>query len=153
MLKRTVQLFFILIGGTLGFIFIPELILFLSVDPVPLWIINPYIGALVGAIVLFLTTFWLADFIVDFLKVLEEQIVNAPVTDVIFGTLGLIVGLIVAYLIGIPLSAINIAVVSTVLPIFVTILLGYFGFRIGFKKRDELINLVALTRNLGKKKE
>ncbi|KHF39052.1 PIN/TRAM domain-containing protein [Halalkalibacter okhensis] len=153
MLKRIVQLFFVLVGGTLGFIFIPELIHILNFGEVPVWVTNSYAGAVIGAIIFFFATFWLADYIVNLMKLLEEAIVRAPVTDVLFGTMGLIVGLIVAYLIGIPLNAINIPIVSTVVPIFVTIFVGYFGFQIGFKKRDELINLFTLTRNLGKKKE
>ncbi|MDT8862317.1 PIN/TRAM domain-containing protein [Alkalihalobacillus sp. MEB130] len=153
MLKRIVQLFFVLVGGTLGFIFIPELIHILNFGEVPAWIMSSYAGAVIGAILFFFATFWLADYIVNVMKLLEEAIVRAPVTDVLFGTMGLIVGLIVAYLIGIPLNAINIPILSTFVPIFVTIFVGYFGFQIGFKKRDELINLFTLTRNLGKKKE
>ncbi|MFC0560691.1 PIN/TRAM domain-containing protein [Halalkalibacter alkalisediminis] len=153
MLKRIVQLFFVLVGGTLGFLYIPELIHIINLGEVPNWVTSSYAGAVFGAIILFIATVWLADYIVNVMRLLEEAIVRAPVTDVLFGTMGLIIGLIVAYLIGIPLNAINIPVVSTVLPIFVTIFLGYFGFQIGFKKRDELINLFTLTRNLGKKKE
>ncbi|GAE35301.1 PIN/TRAM domain-containing protein [Halalkalibacter akibai] len=153
MLKRIVQLFFVLVGGTLGFLFIPELIHIINLGEVPSWVTSSYAGAVFGAIILFIATFWLADYIVNVMKLLEEAIVRAPVTDVLFGTMGLIIGLIVAYLIGIPLNAINIPIVSTVLPIFVTIFVGYFGFQIGFKKRDELINLFTLTRSLGKKKE
>ncbi|WP_066159674.1 PIN/TRAM domain-containing protein [Halalkalibacter krulwichiae] len=153
MLKRIVQLFFVLVGGTLGFLYLPELIHIINLGEVPNWVTSSYAGAVFGAIILFFATFWLADYIVNLMKIMEEAIVRAPVTDVLFGTMGLIVGLIVAYLIGIPLNAINIPVVSTVLPIFVTIFVGYFGFQIGFKKRDELINLFTITRNLGKKKE
>ncbi|NEU32437.1 PIN/TRAM domain-containing protein [bacterium LRH843] len=153
MLKGIVQLFFVLIGGTLGFIFMPDLIQIINVNDVPTWAKTAYAGTVFGAIILYVATFWLSDYIVNLMKLLEEAIVRAPITEVLFGTLGLIIGLIVAYLIGIPLNTMNISVVSTVAPIFVTIFLGYFGFRIGFKKRDELINLMALTRNLGKKKE
>ncbi|WP_096202178.1 PIN/TRAM domain-containing protein [Bacillus sp. FJAT-45350] len=153
MLKRIVQLFFILVGGTLGFIFIPDLIHLLNMGQIPAWLTNSYAGAVYGAIILYLTTFWLADYIVGAMRLLEEAIVKAPVTDVLFGTMGLIFGLIVAFLIGIPLNTINIPVVSSVLPIFITFFLGYFGFQIGFKKRDELINLFSITNRLGKKKE
>ncbi|GAE31461.1 PIN/TRAM domain-containing protein [Halalkalibacter hemicellulosilyticus] len=153
MLKRMVQLFFLITGGTIGFLFIPDLIHILNVGEMPSWLLHPYAGAVIGAVLFYVLTFWLADYIVDFMKLMEEAIVKAPVTDVLFGSMGLIIGLIVAYLITIPLNAINFPFVSTVLPIFVTIFLGYFGFQIGFKKRDELINLFTITRNLGKKKE
>ncbi len=107
MLKGIVQLFFVLVGGALGFIFIPELIHITNIDDVPSWLVNSYTGAVIGAIMLFVTTFWFADYIVNLMKLLEEAIVRAPITDVLFGAMGLIIGLIVAYLIGIPLSAIN----------------------------------------------
>ncbi|ERN51031.1 PIN/TRAM domain-containing protein [Alkalihalophilus marmarensis] len=151
MLRWIVQLFFILMGGTLGFLFVPELIQVINFGETPAWLMSPYAGAVIGAVILFVTTFWLADYIVNLMKLVEEAIVKAPVTDVLFGSMGLIIGLIVAYLIGIPLNVIQIPVVSTIVPIFVTIFLGYFGFQIGFKKRDELINL--FTRNIGKDKK
>jgi len=153
MLKRIVQLFFVLVGGTLGFIFIPDLLRLLNIGELPAWIVSSYAGVVYGAIIFYLATFWLADYIVGLMKLLEESIVKAPVTDVLFGTLGLVFGLIVAFLIGIPLNTIPIPVVSSVLPIFITFFLGYFGFQIGFKKRDELINLFSITNKLGKDKK
>ena len=153
MLKRIVQLFFVLIGGTLGFIFIPDLIHLLNIGDLPAWLVNSYAGTVYGAIIFYLATFWIADYIVGLMRVLEEAIVKAPVTDVLFGTLGLVFGLIVAFLIGIPLNTIPIPVVSSVLPIFITFFLGYFGFQIGFKKRDELINLFSITNRLTKDKK
>lgn len=153
MLKRIVQLFFVLVGGTLGFVFIPDLIHLLNLGDIPSWLISSYAGAVYGAIILYFTTFWLADYIVGLMKLLEEAIVKAPVTDVLFGTTGLIFGLIVAFLIGIPLGTIQVPVVSTVVPIFVTFFLGYFGFQIGFKKRDELISLFSITSRLNREKK
>ncbi|WP_209125297.1 PIN/TRAM domain-containing protein [Alkalihalobacillus sp. BA299] len=153
MLKRIVQLFFVLIGGTLGFLFIPDLIEILNLGELPSWVMSSYAGAVFGAIIFYLTTFWLADYIVGLMRLMEESIVKAPITDVLFGTMGLIVGLIVAYLIGIPIDAIKVPVISSVLPIFITFFLGYFGFQIGFKKRDELINLFSAAQRKDKKKD
>ncbi|RSL29435.1 PIN/TRAM domain-containing protein [Salibacterium salarium] len=153
MLKRIVQLFFVLAGATLGFIFIPEFISILDYGSIPAWLGNPYIGAVIGAIVLFVATFWIADYIVNGMRVLEEMIVKAPVTDVLFGTLGLVFGLVVAFLIGIPLGSVEFPVISSVLPIFITFFLGYFGFQVGFKKRDELKNLFPASRAATTKKK
>ncbi|WP_216831107.1 PIN/TRAM domain-containing protein [Alkalihalobacterium elongatum] len=153
MLKRIVQLFFVLIGGTLGFLFIPDLIEILNLGELPPWVLSSYAGAVFGAIIFYLSTFWLADYIVGLMRLMEEAIVKAPITDVLFGTMGLIVGLIVAYLIGIPIDAIQVPVISSVLPIFITFFLGYFGFQIGFKKRDELINLFSVAHKKDKKKD
>ncbi|KGA98342.1 hypothetical protein AJ85_14700 [Alkalihalobacillus alcalophilus ATCC 27647 = CGMCC 1.3604] len=149
MLRRIIQLCFILVGGTLGFIYIPELIQLLDLGSG--WMASPYVGVVIGALLLFIISLWLADHFVGFIKVLEEAIVKAPVTDVLFGSMGLIIGLIVAFLI--PLNAVEIPVISTILPIFLTLLLGYLGFQIGFKKRDELVQVFTVTKQLGKDKK
>ncbi len=151
MLKRIVQLFFLVIGGALGIFLIPKVMNVLEIGAVPL-LEGSYVRAIIGAIILFLTTFWLVDYIVQLIKHIEEALVKAPVTDVLFGTLGLISGLIVAYLILIPIREITIQVISTVLQVFFTLLLGYLGFQVGFKKRNELLGLFTLPQRSGKKK-
>ncbi|EEL52548.1 MULTISPECIES: PIN/TRAM domain-containing protein [Bacillus cereus group] len=151
MLKRIVQLFFLVIGGALGIYLIPKVINVLNIGAIPL-LEGSYVRAIIGAIILFLTTFWLVDYIVQLIKHIEEALVKAPVTDVLFGTLGLISGLIVAYLILIPIREFTIPVISTVLQIFFTLLLGYLGFQVGFKKRNELLGLFTLPQRGGKKK-
>ncbi|CAM4344856.1 hypothetical protein BAMA_11630 [Bacillus manliponensis] len=151
MLRRIVQLFFLVIGGALGIFLIPKLIDILNIGSVP-WLEESYARAIIGAIILFLTTFWLVDYIVQLIKHIEEALVKAPVGDVLFGTLGLISGLIVAYLILIPIREFTIPVISTVLQVFFTLLLGYLGFQVGFKKRNELLGLFTLPQRAGKKK-
>ncbi|WP_090399338.1 PIN/TRAM domain-containing protein [Natribacillus halophilus] len=146
MLKRMVQVFFVVIGAALGFIFMSELISSLNVQ-LPAWLLNEYVGGGLGALLFFLLSLWVADPIVRALTVIEEAIVKAPITNVLFGTVGLMFGLIVAFLIGLPLGGIQIPVISQVLPIFITIILGYYGFRIGSQKRDEI---VALFGSIGR---
>lgn len=155
MLKRIIQLFFILLGGTLGFVYLPKIVLLLNFgNGVPGWIASPFVGMFVGAVVMALVTFWFVDSLLNFIKTLEDRIIKAPVTDVVFGTIGLVFGLVIAFLIQLPLSRLNIAGFSTVLPIFIYILLGYFFFRVGSKKRDELIGLFHLpARGREKKRE
>jgi uncharacterized protein YacL len=151
MLKRIVQACFLILGGTLGIFLIPDLLLFTPLYNV-LLINNTYVTAILGAIIFYLLTFWAVDYVVDFVKWFEDSLVKAPVTDLLFGTLGLVSGLIVAFLLGLPFTGMQIPIVNTVVPILLTLLLGYVGFQVGFKKRDELINLFSLpTRN--KKKE
>ncbi|EIT84083.1 PilT protein domain-containing protein [Fictibacillus macauensis ZFHKF-1] len=146
MLKRFVQLFFIVAGGMLGYIFVPDLIAVLNIGVTPSELTSSYVGAVLGALVFFLSTFWVTDYLVGLIRWVEETVVKAPAPDVLFGTIGLIFGLIVAFLIQLPLNNINIVVLSTILPIFLTVLLGYLGFQVGFKKRDELIHLFSIGR-------
>ncbi|SDJ71269.1 PIN/TRAM domain-containing protein [Salimicrobium halophilum] len=144
MLRRVVQLCLIITGGTVGYLYLPEIFTMFG------WAFEPWlqeiIGAVVGALILFLLTFWLVSPIVRLLKWAEDSLVGAPVGELLFGSLGLIVGLLVAYLINTLLLDIEIRIISQLLPIFVTILLGYFGFQVGFKRKDEFINLLTVTR-------
>ncbi len=150
MVKKIVQLFFIIVGGTLGFLYFPLFLELMNVGNIG-WLASPYACTVYGAIILFLSTFWLTDYIVGLIRKIEESLVKAPATDILFGSLGLIVGLIVAFLIMIPLKSIKFEVLSTIIPIFVTLFLGYLGFQTGFKKREELINLFSLPARLGAK--
>ncbi|MFK2826817.1 PIN/TRAM domain-containing protein [Bacillus sp. B190/17] len=151
MLKRLVQAGFIILGGTLGIILIPDLLALIHLDHLTL-INNPYVAVIIGAIIFYMLTFWVMDYIIDFVKWMEDRIVTAPLTDILSGSLGLILGLIVAFLAGNTLNSIEIPIVNTVAPIFLTILLGYLGFQVGFKKRDEITSLFSINRS-GKKKE
>ncbi|MGN1399947.1 MAG: PIN/TRAM domain-containing protein [Bacillus sp. (in: firmicutes)] len=140
MLKGIIQASFIIIGGTLGALLIPDLLILMQADDIT-FLNNPYVTALLGALIFYIFTFWLIDYVVDFVRWLEEQLVKAPITDLIFGTLGLTVGLVVAFLISFAVSMINVPLLNTIVPIVITLMLGYLGFQVGFKKRDELLIL------------
>lgn len=150
MLKRIVQLFIVIAGGTLGFLYLPDL--FSNFWGASNWL-QGLTGMIAGALILYLITFWFVDYIVDFLRWIEETLVRVPVADLLFGSLGLIIGLIVAYLVNIPLKEIDFTVVSQVLPIFLTIFLGYLGFQVGFKRKEEFVGLLTIATKKEKEKE
>lgn len=141
---------FIIAGGTLGFLYFPDL---LSVWDVGEKALYPYVGLILGAIIFFIMSFWLVDYIVDFLKIIEEKLVKAPVADLLFGSLGLIVGLIIAFLVNTYLQDMGIPIVSDVLPVFITVILGYLGFQVGFKRRNEFLGLINVPKKESKPKD
>ncbi|PJN88150.1 PIN domain nuclease, partial [Bacillus sp. mrc49] len=116
MLKRIIQACFLIVGGTLGMILIPELLVVLHADDIAL-LNNPYVSVLLGAIIFYLITFWAVDHVIYFMKWLEEQLVKIPITDIIFGSVGLLVGLLAAFLVGYAFSAIGVPILNTVVPI------------------------------------
>lgn len=146
MLKRIVQACFLIMGGTLGILLLPELFNLLHINDIPL-ISNSYITAVLGAIIFYLITFWAVDYVFNFIKWAEDSLVKVPVTDVLFGSVGLIFGLLVAFLIGFALNAVQVPILNAVVPILLTILFGYLGFQVGFKKRDELLGLFGNRSN------
>ncbi|MFJ7733008.1 PIN/TRAM domain-containing protein [Lysinibacillus sp. NPDC097231] len=151
-MKKFVQIAFLLIGGALGLVFLPPLykLLHLSSNP---WLDNPYVSVALGAIILFTLSFAFSDYFVRLISWMEEVLFKVPVGDLLFGTLGLIIGLIVAYFLGFAIDSVKLGAITGVIPIILSFVLGYLGFRVGFKKRDELIQLFTLRSNHTKKKQ
>lgn len=151
MLKRIIQTLFAILGGGLGFqwgdSFFNLLNKLLRIGDLP----GPeYIGAILGALLFFIFSSLIADYLVRLLKASEDFLVKIPVIDLIFGAMGLIVGLIVAFLL-IP-SVLTLDVVGSILPIFISGFLGYLGFRVGYKKRDEIASIFSI-RSKDRKKD
>ncbi|MFV9511687.1 PIN/TRAM domain-containing protein [Tepidibacillus sp. LV47] len=147
MLKRVFQIFFVILGGTLGYLLIPELLLanhLFGIDQSFNKIVLNLIGIALGGLVLFLLTAWFMDTIIRWIQKGEEFILKIPVTDFLFGLIGMIFGLIISTLLS---QAIKyIPVINLIVPIFLSIILGYFGFRLGFKKRDEFMAVFSLGK-------
>lgn len=145
MLKRIIQVCFLLIGGTLGMFIFPHFLSLINLGNVHL-LTNPYISAIFGALIFYLTTYWSIDNLTDLLKLVEEFLIKTPINDLIFGGVGLIFGLLLAFLIGFTLNTVQLPIINTVAPILLTLLFGYLGFQVGFKKRDEFLNLLSKNR-------
>ncbi len=139
-MNRILKLFMIIVSGTIGIFLIPDFINSITNGKVPLWI-----SYLIGIVIFFITTFWMINYGLSLIRRIEEKLLKIPVTNVLFGTFGLILGLIVAFLISSPLKEMSIGVVTTIFPTFLTILFGYLGFQVGFKKKNDLINLLSVS--------
>ena len=140
MLKKVIQVAFLFIGGALGFVFLPPLYEFINLSSNP-WINNPYISVALGAALLFVLSFMLSDYFVKLITWMEDMLFKLPVGDLLFGTLGLIIGLSVATLLGFSVKSIDLPVITEVVPVILAIVFGYLGFRLGYKKRDELLQM------------
>jgi uncharacterized protein YacL len=92
----------------------------------------------VFAIILFVSSNKLISLTVRFTKAIEKKLQEMPLTDVILGAAGLIVGLFIAYLISFPINQIALPGVSIPLTAVIYILLGYLGINVAIKRRDEL---------------
>ncbi|ATP42240.1 PIN domain nuclease [Solibacillus sp. R5-41] len=154
MLKRIIQVAFLFIGGALGLIFLPPLYEFMNLSSNP-WLNNPYISVAIGATMLFVLSFVLSDYFVRLITWSEETLFKLPAADLLFGTFGLIVGLSVATLVGVAINQMNILAVTAVIPailsIILSIILGYLGFRLGFSKREELLQMFSGNASSKKK--
>lgn len=152
MLRRVVQVSFLLMGGTLGVLFLPQLFNLFTFSSKAI-INNPYVAAITGAVLFFTLTFFLITPVVNFIKWMEDRLLSAPVFDLLFGTIGLIVGLSLAFLVSFWLGSSEIPGISSVLPTIFFVVLGYLGFQVGFKKREELIQAVQAVKVPAQKKK
>lgn len=157
MFKRVLQIIFSFVGAVLGFYYGPQVMAVLE-DLLNLGLtdafleqnlLNAIIYGFIGAALFGLLSVWLAAYVTGLLRWAEEKLLKTPVADLFFGVMGLIVGLLVALLISSPFN--NIPVISQVLPVLFALCLGYIGFRIGYKRRDEMLALFKLGK-LGKEK-
>lgn len=152
MLKKIVHFFFVITGGTLGFLYMPQIMILLNITEIS-WFSSPYLGSLLGIIIFFIISYLFVDYIVGFLKWIEDLLIKIPVVDLLFGSLGLILGLFVAYLINLPIRDISLKIVSEILPLFLTVFIGYLGFQVGFRRREEFMNILNMARKeKGKKR-
>ncbi|WP_416148154.1 PIN/TRAM domain-containing protein [Salipaludibacillus sp. HK11] len=147
MLRKIIQLVILFTGGTIGYIYIPELIQVIGFNTAPDWFINGYTGAILGALILYISLYWFVDNILNFIRLIEERLIKFPVTDLIFGTLGLVIGLMLAFLITVALNNVEIPILSSILPLILTLFFGYLGFQVGFQKRDEIMGLFPGPKN------
>lgn len=148
-LRKFVQLFIVITGGTIGFLYFPDvvsLISFLRGSVIDQPFIAPYVGLVLGAIILYLLSFWLVDYIVRFIAFAEDILIKAPLANLFFGSVGLIIGLVIAYFIIQPIQDFEVIIIAQIAPLFVTALLGYLGFQVGFQRRDEFLNLLTLAK-------
>ncbi|MCR5757704.1 MAG: PIN/TRAM domain-containing protein [Selenomonas sp.] len=96
-------------------------------------------GAVLGAACGFLLSPFLIRKLKGFAVFVEAQLNKMPTHDVIAGAIGLLIGLIIANLLGYAFS--KIPVVGEYIPVVFSIVLGYLGIHIMIKKRLELVGL------------
>lgn len=145
MLKKVIYAFFVITGGTVGYLYGPDLMELIKLGNVN-WLSSPFLGLVLGAIIFLLISYFLVDYIVDFLNWIEEGLIKVPVGDLFFGSIGLVIGLVIAFLINLSIQEIQWKLVSQIVPIFLTIILGYLGFQVGFRRREEFANIANFNR-------
>lgn len=153
MLDRVLRFFIILLaaiaGGALLNLATPFLTFFISTEVLETEMgffklsiagfLSILFGAVVGAAVGFLLSPFFIRKIKGFAVFVEAQLNKMPTHDVIAGAIGLLIGLIIANLLGYAFS--KIPVVGEYIPVVFSIVLGYLGIHIMIKKRQELVSI------------
>lgn len=77
---------------------------------------------------------------------IESDLQKVPSSDMVSGTAGLVIGLIIAYLISQLFVIIDILYIGTILSILTYIFLGYLGISIATKKGNDLLRNLPTSR-------
>ena len=90
----------------------------------------------------FLLGLLVSGYILDgFVKLADKtssKLFRMPLQDVISGVLGLIIGLLIASLINSVFS--NFRIVGSIISVLCTVFLGYLGWLVGYKRKDDLVH-------------
>ena len=107
-------------------------------------------GAVLGGLIFYFLSPLIIKVSVSIASIVEGQFQKIPVHDILIGTVGLVVGLIVANLIGFALY--GIPIIGDYLPIVSNVVVGYLGLSIALKKREEIASALGLgsSRSTGK---
>jgi uncharacterized protein YacL len=99
-------------------------------------------GGVIGGIIFYLLSSWLINFGKESTTKVERMLQRIPTSEILVGSIGLIVGFIIAYLISSgPIKLIPFAWLGTLLSILVYLALGYLGVSIATKKREDFLGL------------
>ena len=129
MKRKIITAVFLMVGGSAGITALPYL-----------WELagirnnlfnNVFVNFGVGALIFYLLSFLLMKLILDIIQKIENYFSTLSVSYMLFGSIGTIIGLVLAWLIGIPLTSLRIPVINDVLPAILSLILAYFGFRVG----------------------
>lgn len=141
MFKRVIKLFIGLIGALIGFGIVNILRAYevLNID------MNGWlnIGIHIGIVLLFAIIFYiLSPRIINrckrIISFIENEVQKIPASDILLGTVGLIVGLVIAFLASQPFGNLGGPIIGAVIQIIIFALCGYLGVKIATRKKHDV---------------
>ncbi|WP_268912767.1 PIN/TRAM domain-containing protein [Lentilactobacillus sp. SPB1-3] len=144
--KRIVQLIFTVAGAALGASYFPLVWLAFQIRYGTLFN-NTITNAILGAIIFYLLSLVLGNTVLRLVDRIEKELTSQSPVQLLFASLGLILGLVVAALISIVFFRSHTIFINTMIPILIMVALGYFGFRIGGTQSDRFRKMFSRNRN------
>ena len=151
-MKRIIQLVITLIGAVLGIVILNVVNAASSfIDSRGIiFILANVLAGLVGGIIFYLIANSVTDKIIKSYSKFEGQISDIPANNLIIGTIGAILGIIIATLISRPLTSLQLPYVGNFVFVLLSILLyiglGFLGWRVAAKNSDDFVNLFKTSK-------
>ncbi|KRM75471.1 twitching motility protein PilT [Secundilactobacillus collinoides DSM 20515 = JCM 1123] len=137
-----------MVGLGIGAVYVP-VIWAIAGQAANSWYNNVLTNSLIGALVFWLLSLLLSGFIERLINDFEKTLSSKSPAYLFFGSVSMIIGLVLAILISTPLTRIDSPLFSGIIPIVLMMLFGYLGFRIGTTKRDEWRRLFQFRTRKG----
>jgi len=143
MRKKIIQLAFMLGGGALAMTILPILWELIGYSDL-IWVNNPVTDFILGALIFYLLSLIAWQLVDRFIKQIETILSEESPLKLLLGSLSIMIGLALAVLVTSPLRSIpdNIFLNAGV-PILVMLVLGYFGYRIGTGRMEDVYHFVG----------
>lgn len=146
-MRKVIRFLLTIVGATLGLAI--TWAIFIMVDFTPsgklVSVLLYVLAALFGAFILFILSGPLIDLIEIAISKALLRFDDVPTADVIVGTIGLILGLILAFLISRPISDLSIPILGNsifvLLSFILYITLGILGLRLSLKNKNDIISI------------
>ena len=154
MLKKIVKLISSIMGIAIGYIVGKVLITLGIRQGIKVFVEPLYTGLilliviLIFAIIFYFLSSFIYKGIIAIIAGFERNIQKLTVTEFLFGTLGLLVGLVFATLIGVPISRIHF-VIGPILFILIDLIGALVGIKIFIKRKDDILNLLTSIKKNG----
>ncbi|HJH01093.1 PIN/TRAM domain-containing protein [Aerococcus urinaeequi] len=131
----------VILGSSIGYYVLPLLWDMVNINIS--FFYHPLFNIVLGAIILFLIYGLTQPLLMRFIRNIERDMRQLSIEKVLVSAVGVIIGLVLAWLINIPLVAIGWPFISNILPIVLTIVLGVLGFYIFSNKSAEIMEMLT----------
>ena len=131
----------VILGSSIGYYVLPLLWDMVNINIS--FFYHPLFNIVLGAIILFLIYGLTQPLLMRFIRNIERDMRQLSIEKVLVSAGGGIIGLVLAWLINIPLVAIGWPFISNILPIVLTIVLGVLGFYIFSNKSAEIMEMLT----------
>lgn len=143
-----IQFIFVILGATLGVIYLPVIWHALWENP-SILLNNALVDSVIGAIAFYILSLFVVKRIMNAMSQIEKQLSQKNPFYILMGTLGMIIGLILATLISIVLFRTPYLITNLILPALLMITFGYLGFLLGTTKLNDWRNIFRVSLRKG----
>lgn len=134
--KRIITIFFTVVGISLGITIMPGVWQLLDVGHIH-WVNNYLVDGILGGMVFYFLSKMMGRYIVRLRQKVEKYLNEKSPMFLFFGSVGTIIGLVLGALLSIPFYNLRWPLLDTIIPVFLMIIFGYLGFRMGTTRMED----------------